>query len=109
VRSTPAIKTEPSIPLPRDGESITEYCAKLPKRRPAHTAKGLLLRFPRTGLVGVPYEPRPSQSGTNWAVVVVAPDRAGIYQPGGYDLSVSALEVETAIELEAVSPEGHRG
>lgn len=81
--------------------SINDFCARLPKRRWSHAAQGLLLEFPRTGLVGVPYL---AHGNGAWAVVVVGADRTGTYQPGGYDLYVSQGEIETAIERSLGKP-----
>lgn len=83
---------------PREGESTLDYCARIPKQRWSHEAKGKLLEFPQTGLIGVPYRMNSSSGG--WDVVVVRPDEAGTYQPGGYCLAICRQEIETAIERE---------
>lgn len=91
---------DPLRPEPRYPESTIDYCARLPKRRWAHTAKGLLLELPRTGMVVVPYE----NVGGGWNAVVVVPDRRGTYQPDGYSLFIGNEEIETAIERAVGEP-----
>lgn len=81
-------------PERRERESTIDYCARLPRRRWNHTAKGKILELPQSGMIVVPYE----QTDAGWYVVVVRPDPAGIYQPGGYSLYIGAEEIETAIE-----------
>lgn len=77
-----------------DGLSTLDYCARLPKRRHAHAAKGKLLFFPRTELAMVPYEER---GNGWWACVVVLGN--GTYTADGYSLQVGSGEIETAIEV----------
>jgi len=77
------------------GLSTTEYCNLLPWRRYLHEAKGKLLLFPRTGLVGVPYD---MTKGGSYNVVVVKGDET--YPVGGYHLSIGELEIVTALEVE---------
>lgn len=76
-----------------DGLSTNDYCASLPRRRHTHRAQGLILKLPRTGLVVVPYR---SHAG-GWTCVVV--EGYGAYPVGGYDVSISNTEIETAIEV----------
>lgn len=83
------------IPAPRaNGVSANDYCAKLPRQRFTHEAQGLILLFPATGLTAVPFE---MHKGGSWTVVVSR--GSDIYPRGGYHLSVSRIEIETAIEL----------
>lgn len=89
---TPA--DDPAAPGNPAGLSINDYCALLPKRRWGHEAKGKLLYFPRTGICGVPSEMR---EGGSWNVVVVRGDTK--YPVGGYNLYVSNVEIETALEV----------
>lgn len=85
----------------------------LPQQRVhTHEMKGKLLYFPRTDQVMVPFE---MTRGGGWGVVVVfngeraprhdgtngRPEGTPIYPPGGYNLHVSDLEMQTAVELEA--------
>lgn len=76
-----------------EGLSINDYCARLPRRRYAHTAHGLILKLPRTGLVVVPFR----SHTTGWDAVVV--EGHGSYPVGGYDVYISNNEIETAIEV----------
>lgn len=76
-----------------EGLSSNDYCARLPRRRYSHQAYGLILRLPRTGLVVVPV--RDYKDG--WGCVVV--EGYGAYPVGGYDVSISNTEIETAIEV----------
>lgn len=86
-------------PDPRaDGISINDYVALLPRRRYSHLAQGKILLLPRTGLVVVPFR---EHSG-GWDAVVV--DGYGNYPVGGYHLSISDGEIETAIELTLGEP-----
>lgn len=73
--------------------STNDYCASLPRRRRTHQAQGLILKLPRTGLVVVPFR---SHKG-GWDAVVV--EGYGAYPVGGYDVSISDTEIETAVEL----------
>ena len=74
-------------------KSINEQLEELPiVRQHVHDVKGLVLRFPRTGLVMVPYEM--ARSGWNCVVVV----GNGAYPRGGYDLFVSDEEIKRAPE-----------
>lgn len=86
-----------------DALSINKYCERLPRRRDPRMALGKLLRFPRTGLIGVLIErkyPSTVSSRGGWEVVVVRADRHGVYQPDGYRLYVGDGEVETADEVD---------
>lgn len=86
-------------PDPRaDGISINEYCKLLPKQRYSHEARGRILLLPSSGLVVVPFK----EHTGGWDVVVV--DGFGSYPVGGYHLSVSVAEIETAIELALGEP-----
>lgn len=76
-----------------DGMSTNEYLATLPLQRRSHEASGRLLLLPRLGLVVVPY----ARHGNGWDAVVAA--GTSMYPRGGHDLFVSALEIETAVEL----------
>lgn len=96
--------------------TINDWLALYPKKRWSHEAQGRVLFFPRTGLVGVPYK---MDSNGGWAVVVT--EGSKIYPRGGYDLTVSESEIESAISISdlaafkdivaAHNPEGapHRG
>lgn len=84
----------PLRPELRENESTIDYCARLPRRRWSHQAKGLILELPRTGMVVAPFE----MHDHGWNVVVVVGDRAGVYRPDGYSLFVGNDEIETAIE-----------
>jgi hypothetical protein len=64
---------DPLRPRSSYPESINDYVSRLPRRRWSHTARGLLLALPGSGIVVVPYEQRP---GGYWACVVVGLDRA---------------------------------
>lgn len=81
------------------GLSTIDYCKLLPRRRYSHEARGRVLLMPQTGLVVVPYE---EFRGGGWYVTVV--DGHGSYPVGGYNLSVSADEIETAVELALGDP-----
>ncbi|QOD06072.1 hypothetical protein IDT60_21150 (plasmid) [Pseudarthrobacter sp. BIM B-2242] len=81
-----------------DGLSTNDYCASLPRRRYTHQAQGLILKLPRTGLVVVPFR---SHKG-GWSCVVV--EGYGAYPVGGYDVSISNTEIETATELHLGEP-----
>lgn len=75
-------------------KSINEQLEELPiVRQHVHDVKGLVLRFPRTGLVMVPYEM--ARSGWNCVVVV----GSTTYPRGGHDLFVSDEEIRRASEL----------
>jgi hypothetical protein len=75
-------------------ESIREQLEKLPVvRQHAHDVKGLVLMFPRSGLVMVPF--CRVRGGWN-CVVVVGND---YYSRGDYDLYVSDDEIMRAPEL----------
>jgi hypothetical protein len=55
-------------PAPRaDGIATIDYCARLPRRRYSHEARGLVLLMPRTGLTGVPSR-AVRHEGRVWAV-----------------------------------------
>lgn len=84
---------EPGNPT---GLSINDYCALLPKRRWSHEAKSKLLYMPRNGMVLVPFE---MVRGGGWNAVVAYSDHPS-YQPDGYSVFVSEMEIETAIEVE---------
>lgn len=81
------------------GISTTDYCKLLPRRRYSHEARGRVLLMPRTGLVIVPYE---ETKGGGWYVTVV--EGHGSYPVGGYNLFISADEIETAVELTLGEP-----
>lgn len=83
------------FPPMRVGMSTNDFTDLLPKQRWAHQAKGLLLLLPRTGAVVVPYE---STTSSSWNCVVMH-DPSGVYPRDGYNISVGAREIETAIEL----------
>lgn len=89
----PLGRPQPELGNP-EGLSINDYCALLPKRRYSHEAKGKVLYFPRTELVGVPAEMR---QGGGYNVTVVVGNKT--YPVGGYNLYVSECEIETALEL----------
>lgn len=78
----------------------TAHAAREPKRRWSHEARGKVLYFPRTGMVMVPFELHRDRS---WSCVVVF-SREPAYPVGGYHLSVSAAEIETAVELSLAGP-----
>lgn len=87
-------------PDPRaNGVSTNDYCALLPRHRYTHEAGGQLLLLPRTGLVVVPFKAH--QNG-GWDAAVV--EGSDTYPRGGYHLSISCSEIETAIELTAGDP-----
>ncbi|MDF2990242.1 MAG: hypothetical protein K0S37_756 [Microbacterium sp.] len=99
------------MPDPRDVPappgSINAELLALPQRREyTHDLKGALLYFPRSDQVMVPFQ---AESGGHWSCVVVfngsrAPRRENgrlVYPRGGYNLDVSELEMQTAIELTA--------
>jgi hypothetical protein len=67
--------------------------ASMPRQRRSINAQGLVLFFPRTGLVMVPYE----YHNDSWTCVVVFGDET--YKVGGYNLCVSHGEIETALEV----------
>jgi hypothetical protein len=92
-----------ALPLPRVGDSTLSYCARLPRRRFSHEAKGKLLLFPRTGHVMVPHD---YQRGGSWVCVVVRGDET--YPPNGHSLYVCASEIETALEVPLGAPEWPR-
>ncbi|MHB1973805.1 MAG: hypothetical protein ACYCR4_05885 [Acidimicrobiales bacterium] len=74
-------------------QSIKERLEGLPVvREHTHDAKGLVLYFPRTGLVMVPY----AQVRSGWNCVVVIGNET--YPRGGYDLFVSDEEIRRAPE-----------
>ena len=76
-------------------KSINEQLADLPVvREHVHDVKGLVLYFPRTGLVMVPYE----QVRGGWSCVVVVGNET--YPRGGYDLFVSDDEIRRATALD---------
>lgn len=75
-----------------EGLSVANFCAMLPHRRSADTAGGLLLFIPRTGLTVVPM----TRSSNGWTVAVVEGNES--FQPGGYNLRLANVEIETAIE-----------
>ena len=73
--------------------SINDRLAELPLvRQHTYDVKGLVLDFPRTGLVMVPYEQRRG----GWNCVVVVGNET--YPRGGYDLFVSDEEIRRAPE-----------
>lgn len=80
------------------GISINDYCKLLPKQRYTHEAQGKILLLPSSGLVVVPFK----EHTGGWDVVVV--EGFGSYPVGGYHLSVSDGEIETAIELALGEP-----
>lgn len=86
--------------------SINEALLALPQQREyTHDMQGRMLLFPRTGIIGVPFQ---MNSGGSWGVVVVdgsaCVDENGreIYPRGGHHIDVSELEMQTAIELAIV-------
>jgi hypothetical protein len=80
------------------GESTNAYCARQKKTLWTHAAKGRLLYLPRTEMIVVPFQ---MHSDGGWNVVVVRGNQT--YPRGGYELSISPAEIETAIILD---PEG---
>lgn len=75
--------------------SINAELLALPQERThTHDMQGRLLLLPRTGLIVVPYK----TNGIGYDVVIVSGD--GTYPRGGYNLHVSDLEMQTAVELE---------
>jgi hypothetical protein len=82
-----------------EGLSTNDYCALLPRQRYSHEAQGLILRLPRTGLTVVPFK----ETGSGyWDAVVVEGSKT--YPRGGYPISLSKVEIETAIELTVGDP-----
>ena len=71
-------------------KSINEQLAELPIIRGYVDVKGLVLSFPRTGLVMVPYK----RVRGGWNCVVVVGNET--YPRGGYDLFVSDEEIRRA-------------
>ena len=72
-------------------KSINEQLAELPiVREHVHDVKGLVLYFPRTGLVMVPHK----MTRGGWKCVVVVGNET--YPRGGYDLFVSDEEIKRA-------------
>lgn len=77
------------------GESTSQYCARLPRRRHPALVRGTVLALPRTGLIVVPYARRRD----GWDVIVVG-GRSSVYKPGCFDLYVSDQEIATAIAVD---------
>ncbi len=74
-------------------KSINEQLAELPiVREHTHDVRGLVLYFPRTGLVMVPYV----MVRGGWNCVVVVGNET--HPRGGYDLFVSDEEIRRAPE-----------
>lgn len=95
---------------PRDVEapagSINAELLALPQQRVyTHDMEGRMLYFPRTDIVGVAYR---TQGAGHWSVCVIDGGSKEIkegsttptYPRGGHDISVSDLEMQTAVELE---------
>ena len=77
------------------GTSTNDYCARLPRRRHPAMALGMVLLFPRTGVIAVPH----TRQRDGWTVTVVG-GTSETYRPGGYDLFVSDVEIATAIKVD---------
>lgn len=97
---------------PRDVEapegSINAQLLALPQQRQhTHDMRGRLLRLPRSGLIVVPIR---YHVGYYSCVVVDGTegprrdDGTELYPRGGHDIDVSALEMQTAIELTVTKP-----
>lgn len=73
--------------------SINHQLSKLPVQIREYPL-GFIVLLPRTGLAVVPYK----NNGHSWACIVVKGNR--VYPVGGYDLSISADEIERGERIE---------
>lgn len=76
------------------GESITEWCARQPKRQHSFEVKGWILHLPRIGLTVVPVR---QYHWDGWDCIVV--DGNDTYSVVGSGVYVSGAEIECAIRL----------
>lgn len=74
--------------------SINDFYEDAPKLRYSHEAKGKLLLLPKTDLVVTPYK----EGSGGWYSVVVRGN--SVYTPGGYNLFIPDVEIESALEYD---------
>lgn len=85
-----------------EGSINAELLALSQQRTYTHDMKGRVVLLPRTGIIGVPIE---MTSGGHWNFVIVdgsackKEDGMVSYPRGGYNIDVSDLELQTAVEL----------
>lgn len=94
------------------GSTSAELLALPQQREHTHDMEGMILFFPRTRIIGVPYK----ANRASWTVVVVdgsfgprKDDGREVYPRGGHHIDVSDLEMQTAIELGPVRHNESRG
>lgn len=75
-----------------DSLSINDFYEEAPKLRYSHESQGKILLLPKTNLVVVPHE----QCRGGWYVTVVRGNET--YKPGGHNLYISDVEIESALE-----------
>jgi hypothetical protein len=73
------------------GQTLTQFCAALPRTLWSHAAKGRLLYLPRTEMVVCPFQ---RTAAGDWNCLIVRGNQT--YPRGGYELLIFRDEIETA-------------